>query len=292
MLQEMAALGFEQVELSHGIRVTLVPGILRAVDAGVVKVTSVHNFCPLPPGALHAAPNLYEPSASDPGERAQWLRYTKRSLEFAAQVKAGVLVCHLGRVRFRWFDPARRIARYLERAPGAGRTPGDPGYAAVLRRSQARLARHLTPYWDRARACLAEAVPHAVQAGVKLGIENRDGFDELPRDGDLEEFFSADGAEAPVGYWHDTGHAEIKAAMGVIRPAEQLAALASHTLGFHLHDVSAGGRDHQPIGAGTIDFPALAASWRSGHLLTLELGPRTTPDEVRASKARIEALLT
>ena len=31
MAQEMAGLGFGHIELSHGIRITLVPGILRAV---------------------------------------------------------------------------------------------------------------------------------------------------------------------------------------------------------------------------------------------------------------------
>ena len=31
MLKEIADLGFEWVELSHGIRITLVPGVLRAV---------------------------------------------------------------------------------------------------------------------------------------------------------------------------------------------------------------------------------------------------------------------
>ena len=38
MLSEMAGLGFDRVELSHGIRITLVPGILRAVEEGLVKV--------------------------------------------------------------------------------------------------------------------------------------------------------------------------------------------------------------------------------------------------------------
>ena len=63
MLQEMAALGFKSVELSHGIRITLVPGILKAVEDGIVTVTSTHNFCPLPTGVVQAAPNLFEPSA-------------------------------------------------------------------------------------------------------------------------------------------------------------------------------------------------------------------------------------
>src|SRR5688500_17476089 len=50
MLKEMTALGFEYVELSHGIRIPLVPGIIKAVEEGIVKISSTHNFCPLPTG--------------------------------------------------------------------------------------------------------------------------------------------------------------------------------------------------------------------------------------------------
>ena len=63
MAKEIASLGFEYAELSHGIRITLVPGILRAVEEGVIKITSTHNFCPLPAGISRAAPNLFQPSA-------------------------------------------------------------------------------------------------------------------------------------------------------------------------------------------------------------------------------------
>ncbi|MEY4005674.1 MAG: hypothetical protein RLZZ221_1770, partial [Verrucomicrobiota bacterium] len=86
MAKEIASLGFEYAELSHGIRITLVPGILRAVEEGVIKITSTHNFCPLPAGISRAAPNLFQPSALDHKEHDQWLRHTKRSIDFAAQV--------------------------------------------------------------------------------------------------------------------------------------------------------------------------------------------------------------
>lgn len=290
MLAEMAALGFTHVELSHGIPVTLVPGIVRAVQAGVVQIASTHNFCPLPPGALRAAPNLYEPSSPDAAERAQWLRHSRRSLDFAAAVKAGVLVCHLGRVRFRWFDPARKLER-CRRETAATPPSADPAYAVVLRRAQARLAGKLPPYWARVQESVAALLPHAAAAGVRLGFENRDGFCELPRDADFAGWLAAFPPDAPVGYWHDTGHAAIKADYGLLEPRSHLAALAGRTLGFHLHDVNAAGRDHQPVGTGRVDFAALRAFWRPGHLLTLELGPQTTPEDVRASKARIEALL-
>jgi hypothetical protein len=45
------------------------PGILAAVGAGEIKISSLHNFCPLPMGVTHAAPNLYEFSADKDYER-------------------------------------------------------------------------------------------------------------------------------------------------------------------------------------------------------------------------------
>ena len=51
MLEEIRDLGFEYAELSHGIRLSLVPGIIDAHKAGVIKISTLHNFCPLPIGA-------------------------------------------------------------------------------------------------------------------------------------------------------------------------------------------------------------------------------------------------
>ena len=59
MLEEIAGLGFRRVELSHGIKLNLVEGIEHALQDGVVEVSSMHNFCPLPNGIQQAAPNVY-----------------------------------------------------------------------------------------------------------------------------------------------------------------------------------------------------------------------------------------
>ena len=66
MLREIRDLGFGYAELSHGIRLSLLPGIIDAVDAGEIRISTLHNFCPLPVGITHAAPNLYEFSAERP----------------------------------------------------------------------------------------------------------------------------------------------------------------------------------------------------------------------------------
>jgi sugar phosphate isomerase/epimerase len=291
MLKEMAALGFEYVELSHGIRITLVPGIIRAVDEGIVKISSTHNFCPLPTGVVQAAPNLFEPSATEHREHDQWLRHTKRTIDFAAQVKARAVVCHLGSVTFFWFNPARNIRNYLRDHADAGRTPADKAYHSLVRKSLTKLRKRMPRFWEQVKSSISEILDHAQQKGVKLGFENREKFEELPLDSDYVQFLAGFPADAPVGYWHDTGHADIKEGMGLLNHRQHLQALAPRTIGWHLHDVSAQGQDHQPVGSGHIDFKMVSEFWRADQLLTLELSPRVTVDDVRSSKQRVEALM-
>jgi sugar phosphate isomerase/epimerase len=290
MAREMAGLGFEFIELSHGIRITLVPGLLKAVDEGVVKIGSTHNFCPLPTGVVHAAPNLFQPSSSAQQEHDQWLRYTKRSIDFAAQVGARVLVCHLGSVGFLWFNPANKLSDYADRHPGV-RLADDKAYQALLAKAFARLRKQMSPFWLQTQASVAEILGYAAGKGIKLGFENREKFDELPLDDDYAGFLAGLPAEAPVGYWHDTGHADIKQTMGVLDQRAFLEKMAPRLIGFHLHDVDAEGYDHQGVGTGRIDFKMVSSFWRPEHLLVLELSPRIPVEDVRSSKERIEALM-
>ena len=134
----MAALGFEYVELSHGIKITLVPGILKAVEDGVIKVATCHNFCPLPPGVNHAAPNLYLPSSEDARERDQWLRQSKRTVDFAVQVGAKKIILHLGSVEFFWLNPTRKAEAYYD-AHTADDLSQNAGYQKMVAKALAKL---------------------------------------------------------------------------------------------------------------------------------------------------------
>lgn len=290
MLQEMAGLGFEWVELSHGIRITLVPGILRGVEEGIVKVASCHNFCPLPTGIQHAAPNLYMPSTKDARERDQWLRHSKRTVDFAQQVGAKNIVMHLGSVEFFWSNPGRKLDTYAEAHPDADLTK-DESYQKLLAKAVAKLRERKTVYWENVRAGLAELLPYAKAKGVALAFENREKFEELPMDEDHGDLLASLPADALAGYWHDTGHAHIKETAGLLNHREHLATNAPRALGFHLHDVSAEGYDHQPIGSGKIDFAMVSEFWRDDHELVLEFSPRLTVEDVLVSKKRVEELI-
>jgi len=290
MIKEMAGLGFEWVELSHGIRITLVPGILRAVEEGLIKVASCHNFCPLPTGVVHAAPNLYMPSSTDPRERDQWMRQSKRTLDFAHQVKARKVVLHLGSVEFFWSNPARKVGAYLEAHPDT-EPATDAGYQKILAKALAKVKERMPPYWENTRQSLLELLPYAEQKGIKLGFENRERFEELPLDADHPALVAALARPAACGYWHDTGHAQIKQSLALLNHRAHLEQNAPNAIGFHLHDVSAEGDDHQPIGSGKIDFEMISSFWRPEHTLVIELSPRLTVEEVLASKKRVEELV-
>jgi len=290
MLREIADLGFERVELSHGIRITLVPGILKAVEDGLVKVGSTHNFCPLPMGVQHAAPNFFQPSSADDREREQWVRQTKKSIDFAAQVGATVVVCHLGSVRYFWLLPDRKLEAYRRDHPEAALS-GDKAYRAMVEKALLKIRRRMAPSWERTRESVVSVLDYAAEKKIRLGLENRERFEELPVDADFPDLLSGMPAPAPVGYWHDSGHAYLKEAMGLIDHRRQLEANSDRLLGFHLHDVDSEGHDHQPIGSGSVDFEMLSGFWRPGHLFIIELSPRVAAEGVRSSKARVEALL-
>lgn len=290
MLQEMADLGFEYVELSHGIRITVVEGILKAVAEGMVKISSVHNFCPLPAEVTQAAPNYYLPSAPDPRERRQWVRYTRRTFNFAQQLGATLVVIHCGRLQFLFGDPERKLSVSL-RGREHLEPVSDRDYKKILDRVMGKLEKKAVRYMDYLRSSIGEILPLAKERGLRLGIENREGITEIPLDREMAGFIKDLDELETVGYWHDTGHAQIKEQFGIIEHKELLSNNQERLLGFHLHDVSLMGRDHLPLGSGQVDFEMVKTFIRPEHLLILEMGPYVSSSDVAASRRYLLELL-
>ena len=119
MVNEVRALGFEYAELGHGTRLSLLDGVLQAVAAGEIKISSLHNFCPLPLGVMGSAPDYYLPSSRDENERQSAVRHTLRTIDSATTLGAKVVVLHLGVVPMR--DYTMRLLGLS--AEGRGGTP-------------------------------------------------------------------------------------------------------------------------------------------------------------------------
>lgn len=295
MIEELAELGFSRVELSHGIRVSLIPGILKALEEGLVEVGSVHNFCPLPSGVQHAAPNFYQPSSPREGERNLWINYTLKTLEFAQTVQAEKVIMHSGSAVFFLGNPFKKAEalqqQWLQTAQSLEELRQDPAFSKARDRGLKKILKKEDKAAPRMTEVFQPVVEAAAEKRLQLCIENREGLTEFPSDERIPQFLEALGDPATVCYWHDTGHAQIKHFQGVQDHVAYLEANSGRLAGFHLHDVSSEGRDHCPLGTGTINWKALRPYMKPEHLFVLELSPRVGRQEVLDSKAFLEDLL-
>jgi sugar phosphate isomerase/epimerase len=282
MLREIRDLGFEYAELSHGTRISLLPGIIDAVEAGEIKISSLHNFCPLPMGVNNSAPNLYRLSAERPAERDNAFRYTRKTVEMAARLKAPLVVLHYGSMEMKEYtDKLLDLA-----ARGEKETPKYQKLCAELSSKREAIKE---AYIDRANELLLRLVPEVEKLGIKLGIENREALEELPLEADYGFLFKKLASPAFV-YWHDTGHAQIKENLGFIDHAFHLESQRDRLFGFHIHDVQFPGRDHCAPGTGTVNFAALKPFVKPEHVKVFEFSPALTVEELRQGVAHIKAI--
>lgn len=281
MLRELADLGFGYVELSHGTRISLLPGILKALEDGVVRISSLHNFCPLPVGVMGAAPNLYEPSAPGYRERSLWFSNTRRTIDFANRIGCDRVVLHSGHIRFLFGNP--QLA--LENALKTDSSPDKFHVAKAREKGLKRLRKARHPYMKRLRESFLQLGSHGREAGVVFGIENREGFAELPLDEDMEDLLTALEEAEVFGYWHDCGHAQLKERMGLLNHADFLTGLRPRLVGFHLHDVNENDRDHRIPGTGVVDWSMMAGHLREDDVVVMELSPRLLAEEIEQGRA-------
>jgi sugar phosphate isomerase/epimerase len=282
MLREVRELGFEFAELSHGTRISLLPGILDAVDAGEIKISSLHNFCPLPIGVNYSAPNLYQFTADRGRERELALRYTMKTLEFASRVKAPLVVLHLGSVEMK--DYSGKLKEML-----AAGEKDSPRYAKLCTEMAEKREAKKVKFVERLYESLGKIVPEAESRGVKLGCENREALEEIPFEDDFMFLFREFPSPA-VTYWHDIGHAQIKENLGFIRHAMHLESLAHRLAGFHIHDVQPPARDHCAPGTGSVDFAALQPHVKPQHIKVFEFSPTMTVEELKTGVAHVKKI--
>jgi sugar phosphate isomerase/epimerase len=284
MLREIRDLGFEYAELSHGIRISLLPGILDAVQAGEIKISTLHNFCPLPMGVHYPAPNLFKFSSEDRRERESAWKHSLKTIETAARVGAKLVVLHSGQVDIKDYNDK------LEEMVARGERE-TPRYRKLVEEMDSKRERRKERALELSLDMIRNLADAAAGEGLLLGIENREAVEEIPFDHDLPIFL----AQLPpnVRYWHDCGHAQIKENLGLIQHALHLEGMAERLGGLHVHDVIAdeeGQHDHCPPGFGMIDYAALRPWVRPEHIKVLELSPGTESEHVRRGFQHIKSV--
>jgi len=276
MLREIKGeLGFDRVELGHGIRISLMPGIQKMRESGEVTFSSLHNFCPLPVEVMHASPDCYRFSAGAAAERERAVKQTFQTIDFAERLDAPFVVLHCGEV------PMNPITDELIALIKAGRLLSRE---YVRRKINAVKKREAAAAWhlERVKECLRRIVDYAVAKNVRLGIEGRRGYEEMPNERELPALL--DELNSPnAGYWHDFGHIQIKENLGFLDHEEWLRTIGSRAFGCHLQDCVWPAQDHQPPFAGDVDLQKLVPLLPADCLFVWEMSPRKTVEEIRRS---------
>src|SRR4029079_9888442 len=214
MLREIKDLGFNRVELGHGIRISLLPGIQKMLEIGDVQVSSLHNFCPLPVEITRAAPDCYKFSSSHANERERAIKQTFQTIDFAARVGAPFVVLHCGAVDMNPItDELIGLAKRGELF--------SRGYVRMKLEAVQRREAAAPPYLNRVKDSLRRITDYASKKNIRLGVEGRRGYEEIPSERELP-FLLDEFDSAQLGYWHDMGHLQIKENLGFVNHQEWL----------------------------------------------------------------------
>jgi len=272
LLGPILDLGFEGVELEYRITEQLYEEIRPRILNDEVQVLSIHNYFPVPAiiPPERVSGDCFSLSSLDREERDNGVSYTFRTLETAHDLEARVVVLHLGRVET---DLPRNGLQQLYRE----NTSNDE-VAKLLQQEREERSRLRDPHLDALLFSLERIVKRASQLGVVVGIENRYYYQEMPNKEEigiiLDQFRGG-----PIGYWHDTGHAAVFEALGILQHEELLKLYAPHLVGVHLHDAH-GIDDHKPPGQGEINFEMVKGYLPEGAIKIMEIQPSARGHEI------------
>lgn len=249
MVEEILGLGVDTIEISHGLKVSLLPGIKKAYKMGMMKVSGVHNFCPSPVELMIDAPDAYEFTGHRKQDRDRALALTLKTIELAAEFDAKYVVLHLGSV------PMKSRSKTLTNMVIAGQLNSrefvkEKHTMIKEREGLGRL------YLGRAKEALAKIAEQAEKFKVPVAIESRSHYEQVPTEREMAALLP-EVAGPWVGYWHDFGHVQLKANLGLLDHYEWLNSVKHWLIGCHLHDVIWPEKDHRVPFQGTVDFDRL-----------------------------------
>jgi len=206
-------------------------------------------------------------------ERDRAIKQTLQTIDFAQRLGAPFVVLHMGEV------PIGPVTDSLIKMVKGGKLLSREYVKKKLDVVQKREA-EAGPHYVRAREALRKIADYAGEKGVKLGVEGRRGYEEIPSEDELPALL--DELNSPVlGYWHDFGHIQIKENLCFLNHEEWLRKMAPRALGAHVQDCIWPAQDHQVPFAGEVDLDKLVPLLPKDCAMVWELSPRKSEADIR-----------
>lgn len=276
MIDEIIQLGFDSIELSHGMTISKLPGIQKAYQEAKFQCSGVHNYFPSPVEVMIDAPDAYEFSSHRPHERTRAMEMTLRTLELAAEFDAKYVVMHMGSVPMPSKKWTKKLTRMLKDGQQLERSFAKHKLKFVQKREK------IAPlYYQRAIEALEQLADKAAELQIPLAVESRSRYEDVPNESEmlsLQEHFK----ENPwVGYWHDFGHVQLKHNLGLLDHDQWLKKMTPYLIGCHVHDVYWPDRDHRVPLTGELDFDKLLRHVDPKLPLVWELSPTREASQIK-----------
>ena len=272
LLDEHQRLGFRRIEPYCHWTPDQLAELAHEARARDMEVTSLHSPCPVPtePNGARGRWGDWLASTYD-ADRAYAVDVMKRTIDAAAEVGARGVVIHLGTTGA--YSRQRQVFETVARE-GRDSDAVRRLVEEALRDREARAAPHV----DAAIRSIRALGEHAAGTPVKLGVECRDWYQEIPS---LDEFQTVlDACDGlPVYYWHDAGHGQKLENAGFLEHEELLRRYGDRLLGMHVHD-TVNESDHLAPGTGETDLAMVARYMTPGMILTLELRSNVPAEEI------------
>jgi sugar phosphate isomerase/epimerase len=173
------------------------------------------------------------------------------------------------------FDDELQLRRLFDSGTRTGERVEQLRDAIIRRRHD-----EYEPWLAAARDTIAKLCAYAQQRDnpVAIGIENRLHYHEIPQPDEAYELID-DFPPDVAGYWHDVGHAEVQARLGLVDRRRWLDVNGPRTLGSHLHDVDGIG-DHRAPGHGDVEWDYIRDGLPASALRVFEINQGQSPEAV------------
>ena len=264
-------MGFARIELNHQIDSTMLAGI----ELDHFHFSSIHEPCPADISVDTLKSRDWLISSEDEDKRRQGVLSVQRSIDLAHTMGVDVIVVHSGNV-----TNDMTLENRLRTLYNAG-SRGSEQFQALKAEMEQTRAALVEPRLDAVKKSLLELLAYAGRFGIRLGLENRYHYMDIPLQDELEQLLALASPDR-LGFIYDVGHAQALDQLGFFPHAAWLERFAARMFGAHLHDVI-GATDHYAPGLGEIDFASIAAYIPPTAFRTLELHPKNTPEQVHDS---------
>jgi len=263
-------LGFAKIELNHQIDSAMLAGI----DMGQYQFSSVHEPCPSDVSTDELKKREWLISSPEEDNRKQGVESIKRSIDLAHKLGAPVIVVHCGMV-----STDLSAEKELRKLFDAGKAETDE-YLEQKQNMMKRRADLVGPCFDAVKKSLLELLGYAGQFRIRLGLENRYHYFDIPSLEEMGELLALAGPDH-LGFIFDVGHAQAMDRLGFYLHEEWLRRYAPRMIETHLHDVI-GVNDHYAPGLGEVDFDIVASYLPDDAIRTFELQATNSPEQVKA----------